>query len=331
VRFIWKLTTFFVTAFLTLPPGSACSLAFSPIAVGSSFTVKVSDYEGPVKGLLLKVTRLQDRDQSAATDGRGVAQFRNVRAGTWYLRAYNDNGFGEQLDVKANAPANVVVPFRWPSVDPIHVHSLAGTIRAPDAVAGRLEQSVLSLELLEAVSGRVLSAVSTSNRGEFDFGEHAQGLYFIRLKPYSFRNQQDVGGLITIAVHPTSSAVAEKLDLNLSWTSCGLMYTDQSQCRYPDLHVNKVAGHLSDSAGRPPFGGANISLWDATQNQVSQASTDASGNFSFPGLLAGTFQLRIEGGGFTPVHVPIHYEPTTGSSSLEIETAPFSCSTIRSK
>src|SRR5262249_32623752 len=117
----------------------------------------------------------------------------------------------------------------------------------------------------------------------------------------------------------------------LNATSCGLMYTDQSQCRYPDLHVNKLAGHVGDNIGRPAFGGAQILLLDAAQNQVAQATADPSGNFSFPGALVGTFQLRVVGAAFTPVHTLIHFEPAASRSSLEIEADSLSCSTVRAK
>jgi hypothetical protein len=59
--------------------------------------------------------------------------------------------------------------------------------------------------------------------------------------------------------------------------------------------------------------------------------TDPNGTFSFPGPLVGTFELRIGGGGFTPVHTPLHIEPTAVSSFLEIEAHGFGCSTVRVK
>jgi hypothetical protein len=329
VRFLLILVTLF-QAGLATSVSSACSLVFSPMSVGSSFKVKVSGYDGPVKGLLLKLNGPQGPTLSAVTDDKGIAEFSNAPPGALYLGADHDNGYGAQLDVKPNGPTNVIVPMRWPSIEPIHVRSLSGTVRAPGAIPGQPDQSVLSLELLEGVSGAILSSISTSTRGEFDFGKPRHGLYFIRVKPYPFGNQQ-VGGLISVAVHPIASDVADKLDLNLNWTSCGLMYTDQSQCSYPDLHVDKLAVHLADSIGRPVFGGAEVFLLDAAQNQVARASTGASGNFSFPGPLVGTFQLRVEGGAFTPVHTPIHFEPTAGSSSLEIEAASLGCSTVRVK
>jgi hypothetical protein len=155
----------------------------------------------------------------------------------------------------------------------------------------------LSIELLDGISGRILSSVNTTDRGAFDFGNLAPGLYFIHLKPYSGFFEQ-VEGLISVAVDPAAPARANKLDLNLTWTSCGLMYTDQLHCPQLNLHVKKLEGHLSDSMGRA-VRRAEIILLDATQSQVVHVSTDPNGNFSF-GPLVGTFELRIEGGRIHP-------------------------------
>jgi hypothetical protein len=328
VRFLAMIVTLFQACLAMSSASWACSLAFSPISVGSSFKVKVSSYEGPVKGLLLNLSGPQGPAQSAVTGGNGIAEFHNVPPGTLYLGADHNNGYGLQLDVKWNGPANVVVPMRWPSIEPIHVRSLSGTMRAPDAIPGQLEQSVLSLELLEGVSGRILSSINTTGRGEFDFGKLAPALYFIHLRPYSAFHEQQVGGLISVAVDPSAPARADKLDLSLSWTSCGLMYTDLLQCHQPDLHVKKLEGHASDSMGRG-LRRAEIVLLDPAQNQVAHVSTDPDGNFFFPGPLVGTFELRIEGGGFNPVHTALHIEPTAGSSSIEIDAAyGMGCSSV---
>lgn len=310
VRFLATVVMLFQACLAISSVSWACSITFSPISVGSSFKVKVSSYDGPVKGLVLNLSGPSGPIQSAVTGANGIAEFQNVAPGTRYLGADHDNGYNLQLDVKPNGPANVTVPMRWPSIEPIHVRSLSGTMRAPDAIPGRLEQSVLSLELLDGISGRILSSLNTTAHGEFDFGKLAPGLYFIHLKPYSAFHEQ-VGGLISIAVDPGAPSRADKLDLNLSWTSCGLAYTDQLQCPHPDLHVKKLEDHASDSMGRG-LRRAEIVLLDPAQNPVAHVSTDPDGNFSFPGPLVGTFELRIDGGGFSPVHTALHIQPTAG-------------------
>ena len=220
VRFLAMPVALFMAGLATSSVTSACSIAFSPISVGPSFKVEVSGYDGPVKGLLLNLTGPKDRTHSALTDDDGIASFHYLPSGTHYLKADHDNGYGKQLDVKPNGPASIIVPMRWPAIEPIHVRSLSGTMRAPDAVPSRLEQRILSLDLLEGISGEILSSVTTTSRGAFDFGKLSPSLYFIHLKPYSAFFGR-VEGLIGIAVDQAAPAHADKLDLNLTWSSCG--------------------------------------------------------------------------------------------------------------
>src|ERR1700722_11019193 len=331
VRFLAIPVALFLAGLAITSVTSACSISVRPDSVGLSFGVKVSGYDGPVKGLLLNLTSPQGRVRSAITNGNGIADFNNAPPGTQYLRADHDNGYAErlQLDVKPNGPANIIVPMRWPAIEPIHVRSVSGTMRAPDAVPSQLEQRILSLDLLEGISGEILSSVTTTSRGAFDFGKLSPSLYFIHLKPYSAFFGR-VEGLIGIAVDQAAPAHADKLDLNLTWSSCGLQYIDLFQCTQLDLHVTMLEGHATGSMGRPPHQ-VEILLLDATQNQVAHVSTDSKGNFSFPGSLAGTFELRIEGGGITPVHALLDINPSAANSSLEIEAGYGRCTSVRAK
>lgn len=204
MRFLVILVGFVLAA---SPDSWACSLVWVPISVGSSFRVKVS---GAVKGLRLTLAGDRGGTLSAVTGDDGIAEFDNVPLGAHHLSVDPDDGFGTELDVKPNAPKNAVVPMQWPSKEPIRVRSLSGTMRGPHAILGQLKQPVLSLELMEGVSGRVLSNISTTDRGQFDFGKVAAGLYFIRV----------IGGLISVAVDPSAPAQADKLDLSLISTSC---------------------------------------------------------------------------------------------------------------
>ena len=319
----------FLTGLAAPSVSSACSRVVRPISVGSNFKVKVSGYDGPVKVLLLNVTDGQGRAQSAVTDDNGIAYFRDVPPGTQYLRADHDNGYAEQLDAKPSGRANATVPMRWPSIEPIHVRSISGMMRSPDAAPGQLEQRVLSLELLEGISGQVLFNINTTDRGEFDFGKLLPGLYFIHLKPFSAFHQQ-MEGLIGIVVDPAAPARADKLDLNVVWTSCGLSYIDLLHCPQLDLHVTKLEGHAIDSMGRG-LRGLQIVLLDLKQNQVAHGTTDTQGDFSFPAPLGGSFDLRIEGTGITPVHTLLDIDPNATNSSLDIEAGYGRCTAVRAK
>lgn len=308
------------------PLVSACTVIFDPTSVGPSFQVQVSGYNGPVKGLRLYLDYGQSPTKSTITDDQGIARFSNVPLGAPFLRADYDNGHSLPLEVKPKGPANIAI--RWPSIEPIRVRSVSGSMRAPFATPGRLEQDVLSLDLLDAISGRVVASLSTGTRGEFDFGRLAPGIYFIRLNPLAAYNQQ-VSGLISVAVDP--QAAPGQLDLNLVWTSCGLSYTDLRPCPRSDLRVRSLSGRMSDESGGA-IPSAVVVLRDKTQNQVVRVTTDPRGNFSFPDPLEGTFDLQIEGVAFSPVRATLHLDRTAEAKSLEVRAVYFvGCSTVALK
>ena len=94
----------------------------------------------------------------------------------------------------------------------------------------------------------------------------------------------------------------------------------------------KLQGHANDAIMGRAVRRAGIVLLDSAQNQVAHVSSDASGDFTFPAPLAGTFELRVDGVGINPVHTALHIEPSASGSSLEIDAAFVSgCSVVRVK
>jgi hypothetical protein len=138
-----------------------------PVQVGTNFQVEVKDGGRPVKGLRLEISG-QSRAFSD-TDKNGLAIFRNVRPGLYHLSPDHDAGIadGPDVEVRLGGPADTV-PMKWPSVDPILVRSLKGTMRGPDYVAGQ-SQPPLSVDLLDGISGRLLRSAESDNRGVFSF------------------------------------------------------------------------------------------------------------------------------------------------------------------
>ncbi len=102
MRFLSMWAALSLASLATSSVSSACSLTLTPLSVGSSFKVKVSGYQGPVKGLRLNLTGSLGGAQSAVTDDNGIASFYQVPSGTQYLRAEPDYSYGEQLEVKPN-------------------------------------------------------------------------------------------------------------------------------------------------------------------------------------------------------------------------------------
>src|SRR5258706_109790 len=130
---------------------------------------------------------------------------------------------GADLEVKLDGPSDVTVPLKWPSIAPILVRSLRGTIRGPDYLPGQSQQR-LSLDLLEGSSGRRLQSLQTNDSSEFNFESAAPGLYFLSLRPSGLRgwSGEQITGLVAVALD--RSAPTDHLDVDLGWTSCGLWY-----------------------------------------------------------------------------------------------------------
>ena len=292
----------------TIARCGACSLVYPSIQVGNNFQVEVKDHGRPVKGL-----RVEIRGQSRAfadTDKDGLAIFRNVRPGSYHLSADHDAGIpdGADVEVKLGGPADVTVQLKWPSVEPVLVRSLKGTLRGPDYLAGQ-SQARLSLALLEGNSGRLLKSAESDNSGEFSFEGVASGLYFLGRKPSGLRAWpgEPLTGLIAVAVD--QGAQMDNLDIDLGWTSCGLWYVDQNKCPRPDLQIRQLSGQVVDVTGAA-IPGATILLFDRAKGLVDRLQSDSTGKFTSPHSLSGTYEFMVRAPGFTPFRATAHADLT---------------------
>jgi protocatechuate 3,4-dioxygenase beta subunit len=273
----------------TVASCGACTIVYPTFQVGTDFLVAVEDHGRPVKGLRVRI----GGETSAETDENGFATFRKIKPGPYFLTADHDAGMlnGVNVEVKPGSPSNVIVRLQWPGSAPIPVRSMKGTIRS---------HSRSSLELLEAKSGRLLKSMETGNNGEFNFEGVRPGLYFLRLIP---------SGLIAVTID--QAAPSDHLDLDLGWTSCGLWYTDQSKCPHPDLQIGQLSGQVVDPTGAA-IPHATILLLDPSQTQAARLQSDATGKFTSPHSLSGTYDFEVTAPGFTPFRAVAHADPTAG-------------------
>ncbi len=186
-----------------------------------NFTVRVEDRGRPVKGL-----RVQIKGYEVVTDENGRAHFRDVQPGSSLLTAGQDkwDGSGASLHVTADGPTDVTVPLQWPGITPVSVRSLMGAIHGPDFLPGQPHPK-LSLDLLEARSGRKLKSLQANDRGEFDFENAAPGMYFINLNPSGLIgwSGEQIAGQIVADVSPSATALAIRLILD---TASNVLYAD---------------------------------------------------------------------------------------------------------
>lgn len=220
------------------------------VHVGPSFRIRVDDNRGrPVQGLSLEVQSSVGKSK-AVTDEDGFASFREPSPGIYSLRAEQDVGscLGKVLEVQSDASSGIAVPMTWPTVTPVTVRSLKGTLHIPNYVPGRTGPE-LSLRLLAGVSGQEVASGQSNGAGDFDFGVTAPGIYFLDLEPSALKDSRGnpITGRIAFSVEP--DATADHLELELGWTDCGLTYIDMTPCPPAELHISQLRGRVIGPAG----------------------------------------------------------------------------------
>ncbi len=291
-------------------PSLACTVVYHGVVVGSNFRVKVEDKGHPVKGLAVQLYRTGAGKIQAVTDKNGLALFRDVPPGAYHLNADHDAGIpdGAEIEVRAQHLSEITVPLRWPSATLVTVASLKGVLHLPDQIPGQ-PQALISLQLLEGVSGRKLRTANTDEKGAFEFPGVGSGLYFLRLSGLT-----GLDGVIPISVEP--SVATASLDLDLGWTSCGLFYSDRSQCPQTDLHMDRLAGRVVDQTGAA-IPGAEVLLSYVSGNLMQRVRNQNTGEFDSLRPADGTYQLIVRANGFTTLRRTLIVEPN-GTSSLEV-------------
>lgn len=300
---------------------------YSSVQSGPTFRVSVKGGGRPIKGIKVQISSNEDAGNKlvASTDESGFALFRNVRAGSYHLRASDhDAGIpdGTNLVVTLDGPAAVTIPLRWPSIPPIRVRSLKGTIHAPNHLPGGT-QPRLALDLLEGVSGRTLKSLETTENGEFSFEGAAPGLYFLNLRR---------SDLIAVAVD--NAAPSDHLELDVGWSSCGLWYVDRRMCPQSDLRIEKLSGQVTDASGAA-ISDARILLFDSAGALVDELRSDGAGKFSSQRPLDGGYEFVVTRAGFTPSRTTVYLERRVNSevpSSLVVKLGVGgSCSIANSR
>jgi len=244
-------------------------------------------------------------------------------------------GDGAESRVRREGTAGVTVKLKWPSTTPLQVRSAEGMLRLPDFDPRHPTQKQLSLTLIEALSNSVIGTAEADSGGRFSFPTPQPGLYFVRLNSSEVKSWSgdEISGDITIYVTP--DAKSNGLSLDLGWSTCGLYYSDLSQCPQPELTVAQVCGDVFDPSGAV-ISKAQILLLKGEENPVAVAETssDAKGHFFLPSPAVGTYELYAKGpSGFRGAHSTIHLSATNPAEycvkPIPIQLGVFgSCSSI---
>lgn len=337
------------------PHGLACTcMTVTPadqmVYFGPSLRVKVDDLRGrPVRGLSLEIQSNAGKSK-AVTDENGFVSFRNLSPGIYSLQAEQDVGscLGKVLEVRSDAPSGITVPLTWPTVAPVTVRSLKGTLHIPNYVPGRAGPE-LPLKLLVAASGQEVASLHTNGVGDFDFGIAAPGIYFVNLEPSALKDPRGspITGRIAVSVEP--DATVDHTEIELGWTDCGLTYMDLTRCPPAELYVSQLRGRVIGPAGAvivnggdalrhrhvdidpagPAIPNAEIFLVHPGGDLVEQLSSDRSGEFASKQVPAGTYDLLVRAFGFATFRARASVAPDAfPTGKLDIQLGYLkSCST----
>jgi Carboxypeptidase regulatory-like domain len=298
-----------------------CVIVFPSKTVGKSFRVRVTDHGRPIAALRLQLQASPDdssdsghsRTRYASTDASGYARFANVETGSYFLSADHDagNADGVNVDVTSNGAPNSVLRLTWPNEAPVRVRSASGTLRVSDFYPAQT-QVLLSLALLEGVSGRSIRTTVTDNKGRFAFADPvADGIYFVQVSDASGKTNEG-----SIPIEIDGNAKQAGVDLDLAWTDCGLGYLRRRP--FSGATTGKICGDVVDDLGAAI---ADASVWlksdDESAETIESTKTSDSGHFDLQEKRDGTYLLVIQSIGFGPFAGVVHIKAGGTSSRCQ--------------
>jgi hypothetical protein len=319
LRIAWAVS-WSVAALLSPLIVRACVIVYPTVKVGRDFRARAMDRGHPVEGLRLVLTAMGSASsrplevESSITDRDGYARFYNLKEGSFFLAADHDGGVsdGVNIEVSPDGPTQVTTSLRWPSIQPIQVHSVDGLVRSVYLYPAQ-SQPELSLSLLEGVSGREIATTHTDSKGRFDFAAPVPpGMYFLRLNPSGLlaSDGESIEGLIAFEVAP--KAANKTLAIDIGWSDCGLGYAQR--VAHSEMNLNQVCGDIADALGAAITNAQVMLLSDGEDAKVIQETRSIpKGQFSLPPTQNGTYQLLIRSLGFRPFLRVIHLDPVSGA------------------
>ena len=256
--------------------------------------------------------------QRVVTEEDGVARFRGIKPGSYFVSASNGAGYTDELwlQVTAAEPSGKTVLLQWPPTTPLLARSLKGRLLTPRADPGQPGPG-LTLEFMEA-SGRVLNRTKTAENGSFSFPATGAGLYLI-----SVRLSGNDTGSIPIVLDP--NAIVPDLDIEIGWTSCGMHYVDHRRCAQEALHLNSFAGRVSDPGqGAIPY--AQVLLFDDRDHLVERTVADQAGSFALSRIRPGVYNASVESPGFTSYWTTVTIDAQGTDQRLDVRLSIGGCS-----
>lgn len=308
-------TSILPLAVLALVPAAiqvnACVVVMPSEKVGTNFQVRLSS---PVEGVPVLLSKGASLAARQYTDKQGIASFRNIKPGSYATYARHISAEGANIEVTRTVSSARVVTLTFPSYrPPVVVGSAKGQFRLARRFGDDAEPAFPVQ--IEGIDGKVLRR-GTSVDGLVDLQFADPGLYFLVL-------DGGEGGEISIEIDP--KARNEAFDFDLSWSSCGLTYTDLNECKHPELRLQRIEGVVTDVA-EAAIERARVQLRsrDAAYSQV--ATTGRSGEIPTIQAPPGEYDLSVEAAGFSSLRESVRIGPDEDANSIQATLGIGQCS-----
>jgi hypothetical protein len=306
-----RLLVIVVSVLFGVVRGYACTTVLVPHYVLRDFSVEVHDWNGrPIAGasVLLSPSKLQLNPgpelSKAVTTRNGLAEFRGVGVGDYEITTEMLNGEDLFVTVVAAPSTQLTEPklsLKWPVLQVLSVRTPSGRLQTGD-------DRPIHISLLDGETGKELDVVATDAKGDFRFSDVSPGVYFIRVTRSTFE------GDIAIAIEPRTEK--SKLDLALSFSTCGLHYGDAQSCDPTErLELSNVCGVVLDPTG-VVIGNAKVDLLprgETSSRHITAFANWRDGTFTLADVPPGEYTLSVWREGFRRLELPVRVLDGSGA------------------
>jgi len=217
----------------------ACSEIYPEWTTGPDFSIVVTLNKLPLRSMrvtLVPADLEAKRRIDVLTDENGSARFHSVAPGRYHVitsRLGVEVGPGTVI-VETKGPAERI-PVEWPMRAEYQVLSVAGRFQHPviekkNPIEGLIHPHVdplanATLTLSRIDSEELVGATTTDSDGAFAFKIADPGSYLLHIQEHSSADMAyQIDDYLVIEVDP--QAHRGHLDLQLNWTSCGMVATE---------------------------------------------------------------------------------------------------------
>jgi hypothetical protein len=240
---------------------------------------------------------------SAITSGDGNYTFNGVPAGTFMVNIVTSTlpaGVAETYDLDGVSTANKATFTLAAGASRTDVDfGYRGNLSIGDRVwtdtngngtldSGEAGVSGVTVQLLNS-AGTVIATTTTSSNGTYTFSNLTAGTYTVKIVtsslPAHYSETYDLDG--------TSSANQATVTLTASRTDVDFGYRAVGTYSIGDRVWNDSNSNGVQNSGESGIGGVTVQLLNSSGTVIATATTSSSGNYSFGGLVAGTYTVKI--------------------------------------